>query len=86
LATGILFELPILVVFLTKAGIVTPMFLRKYRKHTFVVIMIVAAIITPPDVLSLLLVTFPLWLLFEMSILMSSRIYRKRKRLLEDKN
>jgi sec-independent protein translocase protein TatC len=48
--------------------------------------MIVAAIITPPDVLSLLLVTFPLWLLFEMSILMSSRIYRKRKRLLEDKN
>lgn len=78
LATGILFELPILVVFLTKAGIVTPMFLRKYRKHTFVVIMSVAAVITPPDILSLLLVTFPLWLLFEASIGLSARLYRRK--------
>lgn len=79
LASGLLFELPVLIVFLTKAGIVSPHFLRKYRKHTFIVIMIVAAIITPPDVLSLLLVTFPLWLLFELSIVLSSRIYRRRK-------
>jgi sec-independent protein translocase protein TatC len=79
LATGILFELPILIVFLTKAGIVSPAFLKKYRKHAFVVIMIVAAIITPPDILSLLLVTFPLWLLFEFSIRLSSRMYKKRK-------
>lgn len=78
LATGVLFELPILVVFLTKAGIVTPMFLRKYRKHTFVIIMSVAAIITPPDILSLLLVTFPLWLLFEASIRLSARLYRRK--------
>jgi sec-independent protein translocase protein TatC len=79
LASGLLFELPVLIVFLTKAGIVSPQFLRKYRKHTFIVIMLVAAIITPPDVLSLLLVTFPLWLLFELSIVLSTRIYRKRK-------
>jgi sec-independent protein translocase protein TatC len=78
LATGVLFELPILVVFLTKAGIVTPMFLRKYRKHTFVIIMSVAAIITPPDILSLLLVTFPLWLLFEASIRLSARLYKRK--------
>jgi sec-independent protein translocase protein TatC len=78
LATGILFELPILVVFLTKAGIVTPSFLRKYRRHAFVLIMAVAAIITPPDILSLLLVTFPLWLLFEASIVLSARLYRKK--------
>jgi sec-independent protein translocase protein TatC len=78
LATGILFELPMLIVFLTKAGIVSPAFLKKYRKHAFIIIMIVAAIITPPDILSLLLVTFPLWLLFEFSIRLSSRMYRKR--------
>jgi sec-independent protein translocase protein TatC len=81
LAAGLLFELPVLIVFLTKAGIATPMFLRKYRRHTFIVIMTVAAIITPPDVLSLLLVTLPLWLLFELSIMLSSRIYRKQKLL-----
>ncbi len=80
LATGILFELPILVIFLTKAGIVTPMFLRKYRKHAFVVIMSVAAVITPPDILSLLLVTFPLWLLFEVSIGLSVRLYKRKLR------
>jgi sec-independent protein translocase protein TatC len=81
LAAGLLFELPVLIVFLTKAGIATPMFLRKYRRHTFIVIMTVAAIITPPDVLSLLLVTLPLWLLFELSIMLSSRIYRKQQLL-----
>lgn len=80
LATGILFELPILIVFLTKAGIVTPSFLRKYRRHIFVLIMAVAAIITPPDILSLLLVTLPLWLLFEASIVLSTRIYRRKVR------
>ncbi|MDY0201599.1 MAG: twin-arginine translocase subunit TatC [Bacteroidales bacterium] len=77
LATGLLFELPILIVFLTKAGIVTPQFLKKYRKHTFILIMVVAAIITPPDVLSLLLVCVPLWLLFEVSIVISARLYRR---------
>lgn len=77
LATGLLFELPILIFFLTKVNIVTPAFLKKYRKHAFILIMVVAAIITPPDVISLLLVTLPLWLLFEFSILISFRIHRK---------
>lgn len=77
LATGILFELPIFILFLTKAGIVTPSFLRKYRRHAFVLIMIAAAIITPPDILSLLLVTLPLWLLYEFSIAVSVRIVKK---------
>ncbi|MFO8022625.1 MAG: twin-arginine translocase subunit TatC [Perlabentimonas sp.] len=84
LAAGLLFELPVLIIFLTKAGIVTPKFLKKYRKHTFIVIMSVAAIITPPDILSLLLVTLPLWLLFELSISLSSRLYRKKIRLEEE--
>ncbi len=77
LATGLLFELPMLIVFLTKAGIVTPSFLKKYRRHAFVVILVAAAIITPPDILSLILVTLPLWLLFEGSIAVSVRMYRK---------
>ncbi len=79
LATGILFELPVLILFLTKIGVVTPTFLRRYRKHSFIVIMVIAAIITPPDVLSLLLVTLPLWLLFELSIAISARQYKKRE-------
>jgi sec-independent protein translocase protein TatC len=79
LASGIVFELPILILFLTKMGLVTPSFLRKYRKHSFVAIMILAAIITPPDVISLILVVLPLYILFEISILLSSRINRKKK-------
>lgn len=79
-ATGLLFELPVLVFFLTKAGIITPDFLRKYRRHAFVVILVVAAVITPPDVLSLILVAFPLWLLFELSISVSAKNIRRREK------
>jgi len=75
-----LFELPVLVFFLTKAGIITPDFLRKYRRHAFVVILVVAAVITPPDVLSLILVAFPLWLLFELSISVSAKNIRRREK------
>ena len=77
LAVGLLFELPILILFLTKANIVSPTFLKKYRKHAFIVIMVIAAIITPPDVFSLILVTIPMWLLYEFSIFISSRHYRR---------
>ncbi len=69
-----------LVFFLTKAGIITPDFLRKYRRHAFVVILVVAAVITPPDVLSLILVAFPLWLLFELSISVSAKNIRRREK------
>ena len=79
LATGIVFELPILVYFLTQFGIVSPRFMRKYRKHAIVIILIVAAIITPsPDITSQLLVAFPLYALYEISIFVSVSVERKQ--------
>ena len=78
LATGIIFELPIIAFFLTKIGIITPAFMRKYRKHAIVVIFIVAAIITPPDVFSQILVCIPLLLLYEVSIGISARVMKKK--------
>ncbi len=72
LATGLVFELPIVVYFLTKFGIISPAFMRKHRKHAVVVILIVGAVITPsPDVSSQLLVSIPLYILFEISIYVS---------------
>ena len=77
---GLVFEFPIVVLFLTKIGILTPGFLKRYRKHTIVVILIVAGFITPsPDVFSQLIVAFPLYLLFEISLQLSKRIYRKKQ-------
>lgn len=78
LATGLIFELPVLVFFLTKIGLITPTFLRKYRKHAFIVVLILSAVITPPDVLSMVLVALPLWLLFEGSIAVSARIVKQK--------
>jgi len=78
LATGIIFELPIIAFFLTKIGVITPTFMRKYRKHAIVVIFIVAAIITPPDVFSQILVCIPLLLLYEVSIGISAGVMRKK--------
>ena len=72
LATGIIFELPIIVFFLTKFGLMSPQFMRKYRKHAIVVILIIAGVITPsPDMTSQLLVAFPLYMLYELSIFVS---------------
>lgn len=78
LVCGLVFEMPVLVFFLTKIRIITPAFLKKYRKHAFIVILIIAAIISPPDVLSMTLIAIPLWVLFEISILVSNRIVSKR--------
>ena len=78
LVTGLVFELPIIVYFLTRLGIFTPQFMRKYRKHAVVVILIVAAFITPsPDVMSQLIVFTPLYLLYEISIFVSARTMKK---------
>ncbi|MDR9399044.1 twin-arginine translocase subunit TatC [Salibacter sp.] len=77
LASGILFELPILVYFLTKIGLITPQFLRKYRRHFIVIALIIAAIITPPDLFSQILVCLPLMILYEISILLSIYITKK---------
>lgn len=72
LFSGLMFQLPIVVFFLTKTGLISPQILRQYRRHAFVVILIVGAIITPPDVFSQLLVSLPVYLLFEISITISA--------------
>ena len=80
LASGLIFELPLVTFFLTKVGIVTPSFLVKYRKHSIVVIFILAAIITPPDIFSMTLVSIPLLLLYEIGIVISKAVYKKKKK------
>ncbi len=83
LASGVVFELPVLIFFLAKIGLVGPDFLKKYRKHSFVIILILAAIITPPDIFSQILVTVPLIILYEISIIIAKRIERKAQKKLE---
>ena len=68
LVMGVVFQLPVIVFFLGKLGIISSGTLANYRKHSFIVIMLVAAIITPPDLMTLILVTIPLYLLYEISI------------------
>jgi sec-independent protein translocase protein TatC len=79
LAAGIIFELPILVYFLSKVGLVTPNFLKKYRRHSLILILALSAIITPPDIFSQVLVALPLILLYEVGIGISRRILRKKE-------
>jgi sec-independent protein translocase protein TatC len=78
LGSGLLFQLPVVIFFLSKMGIVTPQFLRKYRKHSVVVILIIAAIVTPPDPLSQIMITIPLYILFEISIIISAIVARQK--------
>ena len=68
LVMGVVFQLPVIAFFLGKMGVITSSMLAKYRSHSFIVIMLVAAIITPPDLMTLILVTIPLYLLYEVSI------------------
>jgi len=83
LAAGIIFELPILVFFLSKVGLVTPKFLKKYRRHSLILILALSAIITPPDIFSQVLVAFPLIILYEVGIGISRRILKKQEQELE---
>jgi sec-independent protein translocase protein TatC len=83
IAGGVSFELPIVVYFLSKIGLLTPRFLKKYRRHSYVVLLIIAAIITPPDVLSQTIVSIPLILLYEVSIFISARVDRENKKRLD---
>lgn len=80
IASGIIFELPIIIYFLTKVGIVTPEFLRKYRKFALVIVLILSAIITPPDIASQVIVSVPVIILYEVSIYISKWVVRKQKR------
>jgi len=76
---GVVFELPILIYFLSKAGIVTPDFLKKYRKHSIIIILTISAIITPPDIFSQILVGLPLMFLYEVGIFLSKRVVKQKK-------
>ena len=79
LACGIAFQLPIVVYVLAKVGVLTPSFMREYRKHAMIVILIVAAVITPsPDIYSQVIVAIPLFLLYELSILVAGKVEREK--------
>jgi sec-independent protein translocase protein TatC len=78
LPTGLIFEMPIVAYFLAKIGLIGVNFMQAYRRHALVVIVIVAAVITPPDVVSQMLVSIPLYLLYEISILVVRSVQRKR--------
>jgi sec-independent protein translocase protein TatC len=77
LPAGLVFELPVVVYFLSRIGLVTPGAMRQYRRHAIVVILIVAAIITPPDMITQILLGLPLYLLYEISIFISARVERQ---------
>ncbi|HBL76071.1 MAG TPA: twin-arginine translocase subunit TatC [Prolixibacteraceae bacterium] len=80
LASGVVFELPIFIFFLSKVGLISPEFLRKYRKHAYIVLLILAAIITPPDIFSQVLVCIPLVILYEVSIVVSKHVVKRAER------
>lgn len=80
LALGVVFELPILVFFLSRIGLLTPALMRSYRRYAFVILFILAELITPPDLFSAFLVFIPLYLLYEVSVFVSLRSYNRRKR------
>jgi len=80
MGAGIIFEMPIVSFILSAVGILTPSFLRKYRRHAIVAIMVLSAFITPPDPVSMLIMTFPLMILYEISILVSAIVNRSKKR------
>ncbi|WP_396182937.1 twin-arginine translocase subunit TatC [Flavobacterium sp.] len=84
IACGVLFELPIIIYFLSKMGLVTPEFLKKYRKYALVIVLIVSAVITPPDVISQVIVAIPIMILYEFSILISSLVTRKELKELKE--
>jgi sec-independent protein translocase protein TatC len=77
-----LFELPIIIYFLTKLGLVTPAFLRTHRKYAIVLVLVVAAIVTPPDVVSQTIVAIPMLLIYEASIFISVLVTKNKKRII----
>jgi sec-independent protein translocase protein TatC len=79
LACGVIFELPVVTYYLAKIGLISSTFMKKYRKHSFVVTLILSAIITPPDVFSQVLVAIPIVVLYELSIIIAKRMEKKRE-------
>ncbi|MGB1172019.1 MAG: twin-arginine translocase subunit TatC, partial [Flavobacteriaceae bacterium] len=80
LASGLIFELPILIYFFTKIGLITPSFLRKNRKFALVIVLSLSAIITPPDIASQIIVSIPVLILYEVSIWISKWVYRRQQK------
>ena len=80
IASGIIFELPIVIYFLTKAGVVTPDSLVKYRKYALVLVLILAAVITPPDVASQIIVAIPIVVLYQVSIFISRIVVKNQSK------
>lgn len=78
LGVSIIFELPVVIYFLAKIGLITPEFLKKYRKHALVIVLVVAAIITPPDVASQIIVSIPILILYEIGIIVSRRVIKNQ--------
>ena len=79
LGISILFELPVIIYFLAKAGLITPEFLKKYRRHALCLVLILAAIITPPDVASQIIVAIPVLFLYEISIKVAALVIKREK-------
>ena len=79
LFSGLFFELPIVIYLLAKAGVVSALMLRKIRKHALIGILILSAIITPPDIISQIIVSFPILIMYEVGILVASRVEKKSK-------
>ncbi|WP_299888671.1 twin-arginine translocase subunit TatC [uncultured Lacinutrix sp.] len=80
IASGFVFELPIIIYFLTKVGLVTPQFLKKYRKFALVIVLILSAIITPPDIASQIIVAIPILILYQVSIFISRVVVKNQNK------
>ncbi|MDG5492216.1 twin-arginine translocase subunit TatC [Psychroserpens sp. SPM9] len=80
LASGFVFELPIIIYFLTKVGLVTPQIMKKYRKFALVIVLIISAIITPPDLASQVIVAIPILILYQVSIYISKVVVRNQNK------
>lgn len=83
LASGLMFQLPVVVFFLSKIGLITPEVLKTYRRHAIVIILVLSALITPPDIISQILMSFPLIFLYEISIVLSKFVTKKEQEALE---
>ncbi|MDD2381643.1 MAG: twin-arginine translocase subunit TatC [Mariniphaga sp.] len=84
LASGVVFLLPVFSFFLSKVGILTPQFMKTYRKHAYVVMLLLSAVITPPDVFSQIMVCIPLVFLYEIGIIISRRVVKKREKEMDE--
>lgn len=81
ISCGLVFEMPVIMYFLSKMGLISASFLRNYRRYAYVIILIIAAIVTPPDVVSQMIVTIPLVILYEGSIFIAARMDKRRAKL-----